>query len=90
MNKINFFRSVLAISFISLFISCSSDDDNNNDNTPAAEDCYTCTVANTKYCYTTGNTFYTVTVGSMAPIQQPLTGGLTWIQIKTSLQASCQ
>mgnify|MGYP003407310960 FL=1 len=88
MNKINFFRSVLAISVISLFISCSSDD-NNNDNTPT-EDCYTCTVANTKYCYTTGNTFYTITVGSMAPIQQPLTNGVTWSQVKTALQASCQ
>jgi hypothetical protein len=88
MKTIKFLALALVLSSTLTILSCSKDDDSAS-NQPAAEDCYTCTVASTKYCYTTGNSFYTITVGNMAPIQQPLPNGVTWAQIKASLQAAC-
>lgn len=88
MKTIKFFTAALVLATTVSFFSCSKDDDNNSTPTPT-EDCYTCTGANTKYCYTTGNSYYTITIGTMAPVQQTLPSGVTWAQIKTGLQAAC-
>lgn len=66
-----------------VFTSCSKDDDGNS------ADCFDCKIqgSTVKYCYTSGDDFYTMTF--MGQTQNVPTDGESWADIKETLQLLC-
>ena len=52
------------------------------------EDCYTCVDSNTKYCFTEGNTYYTVSINDTTPTEI-LLNGISWEDLKTVFEENC-
>jgi len=52
------------------------------------EDCYTCTATNTEYCYTEGNSFYTLSINGAEDVNMELNGAL-WTDLRAGFEANC-